>query len=285
MDNIPFKTRVRNEIVSNAILYKEYFLEYDYLIYSEKFVNSKYYIVSASKDNYRHLTGVQTELSGNDFFDKCLDGSITEDDFSFKKKYQDEKTVKGSVRRKINMLPLIKDLFSSDIRIEEDFVKNSIRCSFATGNQQCTVGFIVAGKARPMTLLKGNELDDEKAVGIGCILRKSRKSDMFSEIVVGNKQSIEKLAAMCESVAVDTSSLMDDQDYKFFTETCESFIADQIFEEYKEYIHRWLMLSDWHYTAEHASEIIAERIGVIEEAYSKKIPVADVGAEIGFIGG
>ena len=87
----------------------------------------------------------------------------------------------------------MKDLFCSDIKIEENFVKNSIRCSFATGNQQCTVGFIVAGKARPMTLLKGNELDDENAIEIDCILRKPRDSEVFNEIIVGDEQIMEKL--------------------------------------------------------------------------------------------
>ena len=36
---------------------------------SKDFKNRHYYIISAENDNYKHFTGVQTELSGNDFFD------------------------------------------------------------------------------------------------------------------------------------------------------------------------------------------------------------------------
>ena len=191
-EKISFKTRVRDAIIDNAIYYRNDFTEYDYLIYSKDFKNRHYYIISAENDNYKHLTGVQTELSGNDFFDKCIAGSLTEEDFSFSKKNQSEKEVKGSVRRKITVLPLMKNLFNGTAKIEEDFEKNRIRCSFAAGSADCTLGFVITDdKARPKTLLKGDEIDKEKSCTIGCVLRKKRSSKHFNELLFGDLTAIQ----------------------------------------------------------------------------------------------
>ena len=182
-----FTTRVCEAIIDNAAEYEKAFAEYDYLLYSKDFKNRRYYIISAEKDNYKHLTGVQTELSGKEFFEKCLTCSLTEDDFSFSKKNQSEKEVKGSVRRKITVLPLMKDIFNGTTKVEEDFEKNRIRCSFAAGSIDFTLGFVVTDdKARPKTLLKGDEINKEKSCSIDCILRKHRSSKHFNELLFGD---------------------------------------------------------------------------------------------------
>ena len=49
-----------------------------------------------------------------------------------------------------------------------------------------------------------------------CILRKTRESDMFTEIVAGDKQSVEDLATICESVAIEIDS--QDVDSKLISE-------------------------------------------------------------------
>lgn len=61
--------------------------------------------MSAEKDNFQHLTEVHSQISAQNFFDKCIDGSLSEDDFDFIEKGQDEKSVKGTVRRKIRARP------------------------------------------------------------------------------------------------------------------------------------------------------------------------------------
>lgn len=71
---------------------------------------------------------------------------MEECDFDFCKKGPNEKEVKGSVRRKINSLPSIMNMFSTETSVEEDFEKNRIRCSLAAGNVSATLGFFVAGK-------------------------------------------------------------------------------------------------------------------------------------------
>lgn len=76
-------------------------------------------------------------------------------------------------------------LFSDGIITKEKFVKNCIRCTLITSNINVTLGFTVVVKAKPMTLLKGNELDVTKSQNL--VLRKSRKKCNFQEILVGNR--------------------------------------------------------------------------------------------------
>lgn len=106
-----FKERVCREIIKASAQYQETYLDYEYLICSEAFVNKQYYIVAAEKDNFQHLTGVHSRISPKMFFDKCNKGILTEEDFDFIKKGQNEKAVKGTVRRKLNVLPDMMRLF------------------------------------------------------------------------------------------------------------------------------------------------------------------------------
>ncbi len=126
-----FKERIRQEAIKEAKRYKEIYVDYEYLICSEAFAKRKYYIINAEKDNFQHLTGVHSKISAQAFFDKCVDGSLSEQDFDFAKKGQDEKSVKGTVRRKIRALPEMMDLFREGLQAEEGFKKNKVVCSFA----------------------------------------------------------------------------------------------------------------------------------------------------------
>lgn len=185
-----FKDRVKETVINNAMSYKWYYVNYEYLLCSKAFTQNEFYIVSAHEDNYLHLTGLHTSLSAEDFFNKCYAGTLDESDFDFKKIGQNEKEVKGSVRRKINSLSAMMNMFGSSTMIEEDFVKNRIRCSFATANSNVTLGFVVSGKAKPMTLLKGNELDSSKAKRLELVLRRRKGEDKFSELLVGTEETL-----------------------------------------------------------------------------------------------
>ena len=77
------------------------------------------------------------------------------------------------------------DMFNVGTSVEEDFTKNRIRCSLAAANISATLGFIVAGKAKPMTLLKGNELNLTKAKKLDLVLRRKSGEEKFSEMLIG----------------------------------------------------------------------------------------------------
>ena len=204
-----FSQRVKETVIQCADLYKKYYVEYEYLLCSKAFEKNEYYIVSAHEDNYLHLTGLHTNLDAASFFEKCYKGSLEECDFDFCKKGQNEKEVKGSVRRKINSLPSIMNMFSTGTSVEEDFEKNRIRCSLAAGNVSATLGFFVAGNAKPMTLLKGNELNLSKAKNLDLVLRRRPGETKFSEIIVGScEQLLEHKSAVNELLSDELCMLI-----------------------------------------------------------------------------
>ena len=185
-----FKERVKETVIQNAYSYKRYFVDYEYLLCSVAFMKNEYYIVSAHEDNYLHLTGLHTSLDATTFFEKCYKGTLEESDFDFYKNGQSESEVKGSVRRKINSLPSIMDIFNVGTSVEEDFEKNRIRCALAAAKSSVTLGFVVAGRVKPMTLLKGNELNSTKAKKLDLVLRRKTGENRFTEILIGDGERL-----------------------------------------------------------------------------------------------
>jgi hypothetical protein len=187
---VSFKTRVKETAISIAPDYYSYYVCRDYLLISDAFISSPYYIVRAEKDNYLHLVGVSTKLSATAFFDKCLNGTLDESDFEIATHGQDEKHSKGSIRRKIKSLPLITGLFTGSCLVEENFKKNTVLCTFASSDGPFTLGFIATPSARPKTLLVGNELDQAKAKNLKIVLSKARGDDKFSSVITGTDEDL-----------------------------------------------------------------------------------------------
>ena len=153
-----FKEHVLEAIFVGAQKYKRFFLDYEYQITSSAFTENKSYVISATKSNFLHLTGVNTNLTATQFFDKALNKTLSVDDFDFCKKGQTEKDVKGCVRSKMKILPDIEKILAETTLVEEKFVKNKVSCTFAVSENSFTLGFIAVPKCRPKTLLKGNKL-------------------------------------------------------------------------------------------------------------------------------
>lgn len=190
MPEISFKEKVKNKAIDAVQEYKKIYVDYEYLICSDAFLIKDYYIIDAKPDNYQHLIGVNSLISAQKFYDKCCDATLQEDDFNFIKKGQDEKSVKGSVRKKISVLSNIMNLFNSDVIVQEKFVKNQVSCSIATADDKCTLGFIDVSKSRPKSLLKGNELDMTKAKNVSLLLRRHITKDKFDEIIIGDSTTL-----------------------------------------------------------------------------------------------
>lgn len=187
-----FKERVKDVIISEASAYNQNFVNYEYLVCCDAFQFKDYYIVDAKPDNFQHLTGVSSTLSPEEFFNRCNDGTLGLSDFSFSKRGTSEKSVKGTVRRKIKALPHMVKLFESEIIVEETFVKNNVSCSFATTDNNCTVGFINNSKSVPMSLIKGNELDLSKTKSVNLLLRKHITKEKFDEMIIGTNVELIK---------------------------------------------------------------------------------------------
>ena len=193
-----FKERVRQEMIKAAKQYKDIYVDYEYLICSEIFEKNDYYIIAAEEDNFQHLTGVHSKIDAKTFFNKCFDGTLTEVDFDLAKTGQNEKAAKGTVRRKIQVLPDMMTLMKSDVQVEEGFRKNRVVCSLATADGHCTLGFSESKKARPKSLIKGNELQNPGAVDL--ILRKAAGSLYFDEIIVGDMATLNRFKEKIEGI-------------------------------------------------------------------------------------
>lgn len=190
MEEISFRERVKKVAIQEARKYKEVYIDYEHLIFASCF-EKKYYIITGTELNYLHLIGVHTSLSKETFFDRCLSGKLDIDDFDFD---DDGKDVKGTVRRKIKVLPNMNNLmFQPHLYVKEKFIKNRVVCSLGTSDNICTVGFIKTGKkiyakAFPKSLMKGNELKDAEEVEL--LLRRKKGKDKFDKLLIGNGEMI-----------------------------------------------------------------------------------------------
>jgi len=193
MSSTSFKQRVLNTITDCAPRFKAVFMDYEYLIYSEKFTMQPYYIISTIAGNYKHLTGVNSTVSPHDFFEMCLNRTLTADDFDFSKEGQDEKFVRGVVRSKIIALPSMFDLFTNDLNAKENFTQGTVNCSLATTDNAITIGFEQRINASPKTLLKGNELREENIVNVTLVLRRAKGADKFDTVLQGDTLSFREL--------------------------------------------------------------------------------------------
>lgn len=190
MCTVSFKERVRNEAIANAKFYKANFVDHEYLVCSEAFENG-FHIIKSDKGNYLHLIGIHTELSPEQFFDKCVSEELEETDFDFLKPGKSEKSVKGSVREKIAVLPEMVNLFTHKLLAEDNFKRNRVECAFTTSDNKCTLGFAISG--RPKSLLKGNKLEESKVKDVELIFRKPRSSKaLFTELIWGKQEDIHK---------------------------------------------------------------------------------------------
>jgi len=183
-----FKERVCKELIIGATEYKTMLLDYEYLIYSDKFKNKPYYIIKAYGENYAHLTGVRSVISAFDFFNNCISGTLEESDFDFVDKYKSEKSVIGTVRRKLYCLGNLSDLFSNNLQAEENFNKGRVHCTLAAFNQTFTIGFIETDFLLPQTIMKGDCLNKNNSVDISLVLRRNRDTSQFDTVIKGNAE-------------------------------------------------------------------------------------------------
>ena len=181
-----FTQWVVESLMIGAQIYKTTFLDYDYLVYSSEFVDNPYYIISSREYNFAHLTGVRSLIPSYDFYVACINGTVKETDFNFIDRYNDEKSVKGTVRRKLKCILSVSDFFSYKLQAEENFVKGKVHCCLASANARVTMGFIESGKIFPKTMLKGNCLNLGKAVDISLVLRRERGANQFDKILYGD---------------------------------------------------------------------------------------------------
>ena len=151
-----FKESVQSKLIIAANEYKR-LIGIDFIIKSNHFKINNEYLIRFHNDNFLHLTGVITSLSANDFFKKCINETITADDFVC----DISEELKGKVKEKLRNLSTIGDFFNRDLVFQEMFEKNRVKCKIATSDGKYTLGFICIKKEIyvPLTLLNKNQID------------------------------------------------------------------------------------------------------------------------------
>ena len=105
------KVEIRNKIIAGAKLYDEYFLGKHYLVV----YNSRCVKIQFNKNNFLHLTGVDTYLQAGKFFEFCIKEELTTNQFFFNRRYPYD-----FASKKVNNLINLPKLFNSDSIILED---------------------------------------------------------------------------------------------------------------------------------------------------------------------
>ena len=141
----------------------------DFVIKSNEFKYRNEYLLRFHKDNFLHLTGINTKLKATVFFEKCFEGTITQEDFDC----DSTEELKGKVREKLKNLITIGDFFDKELVFQEMYEKNRVICKLASTDGKCTIGFISISKNIhvPLTLLNRNQIKEEKGIK-NCIIIK-----------------------------------------------------------------------------------------------------------------
>jgi len=155
-----FKATVKEKLILAAKSYSN-LLKKRIVVSSPQFEISPSYIVRFYETNFLHLTGVQTHLRPLDFYDKCLNETISEEEFDC----ESTTKIKGLVRLKMRHLDRIDELFKQDLLVQENFEKGKIKCMIAASDGSCTIGFVDAKYCvRPKTILDKNHLNKNKPI-------------------------------------------------------------------------------------------------------------------------
>ena len=156
-----FKEAVKEKLVVAANEYSK-LVGIDFLVQSKEFKNNSSYLLRFHKDNFLHLTGVLTTLGANDFFERCLTGMISFDDFDCGSSNE----IKGKVREKLRHLQSIGSFFERELIFQEDYQKNTVKCKIASSDGIFTLGFKSLKNLVniPLTLLNRNQIKEELAI-------------------------------------------------------------------------------------------------------------------------
>lgn len=92
----------------------------------------------------------------------------------------------------------------------------------------------------------------------------------------------EEAATSTKASIMDTWRRANANSNREYYDKCEVFDPSLSYEEYVVHIFRRLMLSDWHFSAEAATNLIRQRAEYIREAYGNKEPINDVMVEVGY---
>ena len=193
------KEKLRNQIIIGARNYKKYLMNKVFLIVCEDGLE---YEVRFFKGDYKHLTGIISNLNDDDFFEYCVNAKIDKGNIDTNQKYD-----WGTLKKKGRIIQSIQDLLYKDDQktlLLEALDTNTYVFPVALkdiANDIC-VGFVShIHKARSLRRAKNsNNAKAEKKVI--AILAKRNGAAVFNELVyLSNVRGVyEKNALLIEKM-------------------------------------------------------------------------------------
>lgn len=168
-------TEYKNNLVDQSLLF----------ICTDKHKLAYHLEVTFDASNFLHMTGVETSVKPQHFFEMCLDRRLTENDFEF----SDD----GTTPLKMIALPkLVKKNLSANMLGDYNMAQPKLYTEKIAGGVYACVGFIRTGKYGryvPNTVLEGDIRKRVKqADRIVLTYRKKRGEEKYSEIVYAAKK-------------------------------------------------------------------------------------------------
>ena len=156
-----FKEEVKLKLNKAANEYSK-LLKADFIIRSPNFKYKEEYILRFHEDNFLHLTGVETRLKAKEFYKKCFENSLLDNDFEC----ESSNELKGKIKEKLKHLINIGNFFDQNLVFQECYKKNRVECKLASSDNRCTLGFIDINEkiSVPLTLLNKNQIRKEMQV-------------------------------------------------------------------------------------------------------------------------
>lgn len=174
------RKKLRNNAIRGAAKYSHYLIDKDFLVICE---DGTEYVLHFYKSDFKHLTGIKSNLNDDDFFTNCVNRHLDLGNISEYQKYNWE-TLNSKSKRIIQIHRIVYDniqntLFLINLHTNtKDFpvaIKNT--------NIDTCVGFLnTNNKAR--TLRKYNSSNDaEKEKKICLILAKKVNTTLYNELI------------------------------------------------------------------------------------------------------
>jgi len=174
------KSRLRASIIQGAINFEQYLNNKIFLILCEDNSQTK---IRFFQEDYKHLTGVYSDLNDSEFYDKCKQGIISTGNISTLQKYD-----WSTLRKKCGKVEQIHELLYS--KADKSLLLNQLRThttvfpvAIRNDSENICIGFVDdINKARSLRNAK-NSFDADTEKKIIAIFGKKNGTEKFEEKV------------------------------------------------------------------------------------------------------
>ena len=207
------RRRLRECIIKGAGNYAHYLIDKDFLILCE---DGEEYIVHFLKGDFKHLTGVTTDLSDIDFYKSSIKCTLDIGNINENQKYN-WATLKSKVKRISYIHRILYDNIQDSLfLINLHTNTRDYPIAIKNTNIDACIGFVENNNAR--TLRKygsSNDADSQKKILM--ILAKRRKESLYEEIVY--LSMVEESYKVKEGILEIVSEKLQDRFLEILTKT------------------------------------------------------------------